>query len=410
MIYNPRQLRRMFFTLRTEGGGPRRDALALGLGVFIGCSPFYGFHLLLVWFAGRWLHLNRLKMYLAANISNPLFSPLLVLSEIQIGAWVRRQQWHALSLTTIRDTNPWLYGLDLIVGSLVIGATLGVVVTVTTLVMTAAARRDPFAVLWERASEPYLPLGIVAWEFARGKLQGDPVYRVITGSGVLRSGGTLVDVGCGQGLTLSALVQADVMSRDGQWPSGFAMPPRFDRLIGIELRPRIARLAAEALGAAAEIVTGDAVDSLPLEADAVLFFDVLHLMPAAAQEQLIARAANALSPSGVILIREADPDGGWRFNAVRAGNRLKALLVARRHHRFHFRTVNAWASLLGRHGLTVAQQPVNAGTPFANVLIRAGRSGTAPALHDMTDVNDRAAKRASERIEFATNPQPAPDR
>jgi hypothetical protein len=200
------------------------------------------------------------------------------------------------------------------------------------------------------------------------------------------------------------------MSIDGQWLPGLPLPPRFNRLVGIELRPRIARLAAEALGPAAEIVSGDALDSMPAEADAVLFFDVLHLMPAAAQEQMIARAANALSPSGVILIREADPGGGWRFNAVRAGNRIKAVLVGQWRQRFHFRTLDAWASLLGRHGLTVEQQPVNEGTPFANVLIRAGRSGTAPALHDMADVNDRAAKRASDRIEFTTNPNPARDR
>src|ERR671921_2931042 len=99
MIYSPRRLRRMFFDLRTEGGGPRRDAVALGLGVFIGCSPFYGFHLLLVWVVGRLLRLNRLKMYLAANISNPVVSPMLILSELQAGAWMRRQDFHDLSLS-----------------------------------------------------------------------------------------------------------------------------------------------------------------------------------------------------------------------------------------------------------------------------------------------------------------------
>jgi uncharacterized protein (DUF2062 family) len=410
MIDNPRRLRQMFFDLRTEGGGPRRDAAALGLGVFLGCSPFYGFHLILVWIVGRLLHLNRMKMYLAANISNPLFSPVLVLSEIQTGAWVLRQDFHALSLTSIRNTNPWVYGVDLLVGSVIVGGALGAVVALATWVTTTTTRRDPFAALWERASEAYLPLGIVAWEFARGKLRGDPVYRLTTSSGVLRSGGTLVDVGCGQGLTLSALVHARLMSDEGHWPSGYLTPPRFDRLIGIELRPRIARLASEALGQAAEIVTGDALDSMPTEADAVLFYDVLHLMPPVDQERLVARAADALSPAGVILIREADPAGGWRFDAVRAGNRLKAFWGRRWRQRFHFRTVDAWAALLRGHGLQVAEQTANAGTPFANILIRAGRSGTAPALHDVPDVNDRSAERALDGIEFAANPNPAPDR
>ena len=66
------RLRRIFYDLRTEASGPGRDAAALGVGVLIGCSPFYGFHLLLVWSVGWLLRLNRLKMYLAANISNPL--------------------------------------------------------------------------------------------------------------------------------------------------------------------------------------------------------------------------------------------------------------------------------------------------------------------------------------------------
>ena len=39
-------LRRIFYDLRTEGGGPGRDAAALGVGILIGCSPFYGFHLI----------------------------------------------------------------------------------------------------------------------------------------------------------------------------------------------------------------------------------------------------------------------------------------------------------------------------------------------------------------------------
>ena len=63
------RLRRIFYDLRTEASSPGRDAAALGVGVLIGCSPFYGFHLLLVRFLGWLLHLNRLKMYLAANIS-----------------------------------------------------------------------------------------------------------------------------------------------------------------------------------------------------------------------------------------------------------------------------------------------------------------------------------------------------
>ena len=107
--------------LRTEGAGPEREAAAIGLGVFIGASPFYGAHLLLCWIIGRLFHLNRLKMYLAANISNPFVAPWLIFSELQTGAWVRRGELHAVTLDAVRGTNPWVFGLDLLAGSVVVG-------------------------------------------------------------------------------------------------------------------------------------------------------------------------------------------------------------------------------------------------------------------------------------------------
>jgi uncharacterized protein (DUF2062 family) len=410
MILDPARLRRTFYDLRTEASGPHRDAAALGVGIFIGCSPFYGFHLVLVWFTGWLLRLNRLKMYLAANISNPVFSPLLVLSELQAGAWLRREELHDLSLSTIRNTNVWVYAGDLLLGSLMIGTVLGLSIAAATYATTELGRRnDSFSSLWEKAADLYLPLTIVAWEFARGKLRRDPLYRATVGGGILRDGRTLVDVGCGQGLTLAVLVEARCLWQEGRWPAGASKPPRFERFIGIELRPRIARLAQAALGPAVEVIVGDARESMPAEADSVLFFDVLHLMPYTDQERLIERAASALSPGGTVLIREADPSAGWRFTAVRIGNRLKSIVVGRWRQQFHFRTTDAWESMLARHGLQAAVQPMGDGTPFANILIRAVRSADRPALDHMADVDNRR-RRGAQRIELDAEPGRAGER
>ena len=407
MIYDARRLRQIFFDLRTEASGPGRNAAALGVGTFIGCSPFYGFHLVLVWFVGWLLHLNRLKMYVAANISNPLLSPVLILTEIQTGAWARQHEVHELSLAAIRETNAWVYGLDLLIGSVIVGTILGLVVAAITLATTSTARGDSFAALWERASEPYLPLSIVAWEFARGKLPADPIYRVTTGTGLLRGGKTLIDVGCGQGLTMAVLVHAKTLWAEGRWPADAAPPPLFERIVGIEMRPRIARLATRALGSAVEVRSGNALNLMPEgAADAIIFFDVLHMMGPADQERLLARAADALSPTGTILIREADPAGGWRFATVRAGNRLKAILVGRWRQQFHFRPVSAWASLLTQRGLQVSVQSVSTGT-FANVLLRGVRSVDGPALHELPDVNNRGEGNTRRGIEFTTDPERA---
>jgi uncharacterized protein (DUF2062 family)/SAM-dependent methyltransferase len=410
MIYDRRRLRRIFYDLRTEASGPGRDAAALGVGILIGCSPFYGFHLLLVWFVGWLMRLNRLKMYLAANISNPLFSPVLVLSELQVGAWVRRHDYHELSVSAMRTTNVWTYGADLLLGSLIVGAILGLTVATATYATAGAARRgDPLAPLWERASDPYLPFSITAWEFARGKLRGDPLYRATAATGLLRNGRTLVDVGCGQGLTLSVLVHASRLWAEGRWPAEASPPPQFGRLVGIEVRPRVARLAQQALGSAVDVLSSDARDVMPPEAAVVLFFDVLHLMPPDDQERVIDRATAALSPGGMILIREVDPAGGWRFIAVRLGNRLKSIVVGRWRQRFHFRTVHEWTSLLTQHGLQVAVRPMGEGTPFANFLVCGVRSADRPALHEMAHVHNRRGGNTRRGIEFTAEPERAGD-
>ncbi|HEX2643609.1 MAG TPA: hypothetical protein VHU81_11480, partial [Thermoanaerobaculia bacterium] len=99
--------------------------------------------------------------------------------------------------------------------------------------------------------------------------------------------------------------------------------------------------------------------------------DVLHYLPAALQEDLLRRVAEALEPGGLLLIRDADAAGGLRFFATRIQERLCAL--ARRHwrQRFHYRSAEDWRTLLGRLGLEVEVVPMAEGTPYSNVLIAA---------------------------------------
>jgi uncharacterized protein (DUF2062 family) len=394
------RLRRAFYELRLEGEGRGREAAALGLGVFIGCTPFYGFHLLLCWIAGWALRLNRLKLYLASNISNPLFSPFLLFAELQTGAWLRRHDLHDLTLAAIRHTSPWTFGLDLLAGSLAVGAILGLSVAAATLATGGMRETDrAFARLWQRASDPYLRAGVTAWEFARGKLRGDPVYRAILEPGVLVGGPALIDLGCGGGLALSAVHEA---ARAGV-PSGV---PRFDRLIGVELRPRAAAVARRALGDAAEIVISDACTYELPPCSTVLIHDVLHMMPRDAQERLIQRAAAGLRPGGTLVVREADAAGGLGFLFVRAGNRLKAIFTGNWRQRFAFRARDEWTALLERHGMDVRVTGAAAGTPFANLLV-VGRNpaGTAP-LHERADAH-HSGRRASSRVVLAAKPEAA---
>ena len=371
--------RRLVHTIRTEGAGPGRDAAAIGLGVFVGCLPVYGFHLALCWGLGWLLRLNRLKMYLAANISNPFVAPFLLLAELQAGAWVRRRELHALTLAAVRETDPWLFGADLLVGSVIVGALLGASAgTATWLMMRRGGRDQVFTDLVRRASDRYVSTSITAWEFARGKLRGDPVYRTVLFSNILPSGGVLVDVGCGQGLMLALLAEAAADVARGTW-QGEPRPPVFERLIGIESRPRVATLAQQALGADATIVTADARAGIPPGCRAVLLFDVLHMMPAPDQDALIAALAGGLAPGGVLLVREADAAAGWAFRAVRLGNRLKALVLRQWRAPFHFRTMADWADVFERAGFEVRVMSTGDGTPFGNVLFVLTRRAGATA-------------------------------
>jgi SAM-dependent methyltransferase len=363
-------VRRTFYELRTEGEGPGREACAIGVGLFIGCSPFYGFHLLMSWVCGRLFRLNRLKVYLASNISNPVVAPLLILAEIQTGAWLRSGTFLALTLQAVKTIRPWQFGLDWFLGSAVIGGVLGSIGGITTYFALRDGHKDPFfAGLVREASERYVGKSITAWEFARNKLRRDPLYREVLFRGWLPSGGKLLDIGCGQGLMLALLAEAERVSLDGSVPPGTRLP-RFDRIAGIELRPHRASLARAALGPDADIIESDARLVSPGDCRAVLFFDVLHMMPQADQDALLSAAVGALAQGGVILVRETDASAGWRFHTVRIGNRLTALASGAWGQRFSFRTLREWHECFARHGLDAESAPAGTGTPFANHLFR----------------------------------------
>jgi uncharacterized protein (DUF2062 family) len=367
----PNVARRWFRDLRTEGAGRRREAAAVGLGIFVGCLPFYGFHLLLVAALGWLFGLNRLRMYVAANISNPLFAPALILAEIETGALLSRGGFHRLTLDAIRNTDPWIYGTDLLLGSVVLGVTLGAAAAATTYAAIAAGPPLPphLDEVFRRSADRYLELGVTAWEFARAKLRRDPVYGALLESG-LTGGGTLVDIGCGQGLAVVSLVEAVSLAREQGWPPGLPQPPEFERLVGIETRGRIASLSTRALGDAAEIVHARAPQGLPPRIAVALLFDVLHLMPAEDQERLLHEVMKRLEAGGVVLIRDADAAAGWRFRAVKAGNRLKNLFVGNWRQTFYFRSVAEWERLFAAHGWHAVAQPMADGMPFANVMFR----------------------------------------
>jgi SAM-dependent methyltransferase len=354
-----------------------REVAAVASGVFVGCLPAYGFHLLICGSVGTALKLNRLKMYLAANISNPVMAPLLVFLEIQAGAWLRRGSFHAVSVETVKTTAATTFGADLVLGSIAVGAVLAAIAGwCTYMFVVRASPHDEYSELVRLAAERYVDAGLVAWEFARVKLKRDPVYRACVCGGLFTSScaaGALLDVGCGQGLALALLVEAREAHVSGRWPAIWPPPPTFEAMVGIDMRPRVAAIASEALRTDAQIMVCDAREVTVVQPQAILLFDVLHLMTREDQESLLARLATALAPRGVMLIREADAAAGWRFQLVRWGNWLKAVAYGSWNQPFHFRTAVEWQACLVEHGLQAEVREMSEGTPFANVLFRVTR-------------------------------------
>jgi len=367
------RLQRAIHALRTEGDSRARESIAVGAGLMIGCTPFWGFHFVLCWLAGALFRLNRIKVYLAANVVNPLILPPLLYAEVQAGSLVRRGHLLDLSTSLLESGSVWRFGVDLVVGSVVVG----IIVGLTGGLITYAARRparDPFfRLLSRRASDRYLDAGITAWEFARGKLSGDPVYATTLGTHLSGATGSLLDIGCGQGLMLALVAEAQATAADGTWDTTRPDPPQFSRLIGVETRARVAAIATTALEHEAEIISADARTAPLPSGDVVLLFDVLHLLPDADQRALLRQLRAAMPLDGRLLVREADAAAGLRFAIVRLGNRLKALVTGHWRQRFAFRTADDWRLLLHQTGFAPRVEPMGDGTPFANVLIVAGR-------------------------------------
>lgn len=350
--------RDLWVRLRTEGASPGRQAAAIALGVGVGCLPFYGTHLVLCFALAGWLGLNRLNTYLAAHVNNPVTAPFLLTAGFLAGHRLLHGSWPE-SRPELTAAGLWRLGSETVVGSLLLALVLAPLAGALAWALARRGADDPFDRLAENAAARYTSAGIGHWEFARGKLRHDPLYReILRRLEELPPDGRVVDLGCGRGFVLALL--AGRGSGD---------------LLGVERSPRIARVARRALADDAVVETADLAAWSLLPARAVLLLDVLHYLPRPVQEEIIARAAGALEPGGLLLLREADRDGGAPFALTRAAERLTALLRGTWRQRFAYRSAAEWAELLASSGLLTEVADLSRGTPFANVLV-AGRRNT----------------------------------
>ena len=223
--------------------------------------------------------------------------------------------------------------------------------------------------LVDAAAAPYRPAGRFAWHFARGKLAGDPAFAGLLQFGLIPARARVLDLGCGQGLLASWLLAAQRSHAAGNWPQAWPAPPQTTALRGVELMACDVSRANAALGDAARFEQGD-IRSAPFgNADAVVILDVLHYIDRPAQDVVLRRVRDALTPGGVLLLRVGDAAAGLPF---RISNWVDFIVTRARGHRtahLYCRTLEEWMQALQALGFTVKPMPMSQGTPFANVLL-----------------------------------------
>jgi len=229
---------------------------------------------------------------------------------------------------------------------------------------------DPqFRPLFEAASRPYAGAGRYAWHFARGKLRHDPIFIYLLRHGLLPARGSLLDLGCGQGVLLSLLKAAKAQYQAGLWPQGWPAPPLNLDLRGIELREERVKAAHCALGGGAQVDLRDLRDFDFRPCSVIVMLDVLHYLGEEEQQRLLEKAAGALEPGGLLLLREADAGAGFTFQATKWTERIAGALRGQFGQQLHYRSAVQWIAELAARGFAVGAEAMSEGTPFANVLL-----------------------------------------
>jgi SAM-dependent methyltransferase len=350
--------------LRGTPGSATRAGLAVAVGLFIGCQPLYGLHLLLVLAVCVPLRLDSVSSYLAANISNPLVAPFLIFGEVETGAFLTTGRFVAFDIAQARATGALGFARQLLLGSVVVGATLALLGFGLAWLVAARGRGQgtltattdrSFDAAAERTRARYAAVGAADRYYVAGKLAFDPVFKLIAElEGEL---GRVLDIGCGRGQLALLLLELG----------------RASSVQGVDSDARkidVAQLA----GPDADFRVADAASSALPDADTILLVDVLHYLPLAEQDALLASAARALSRGGRLLIRELDARPSAGSSVTRAFEWWGRKIGLNRGRATHYRPASEITALLERAGLGCSVQGASESTPFANVLIVAGGS------------------------------------
>lgn len=192
--------------------------------------------------------------------------------------------------------------------------------------------------------------------YVRGKLASDPVYAA---SAALLAGKPLplLDIGCGIGLL-------------GQYLHASGHTATY---VGVDRDARkiaAGQRAAErgGLATAIELRCADAHELPPMHGHVALL-DVLHYLPATAQQSLLQQAVRHLAPHGRLIIRNVLREPNWRFHATRVEEFFLHVSGWIPGGPQHYPSPDELCTPLRGAGLDVRIEPLRGRTPFNSYLI-----------------------------------------
>lgn len=123
---------------------PREVGWAVGVGVFVGLLPLFGLHLPLCVVLARQLKLNQVFTYAAAQLSNPITIPFIIVAEIGVGEMVRYgaiKPEDTADVSRVLSLDGWREAPELLLSCLIGSLVLGVLLAPLSGALAAWARR-----------------------------------------------------------------------------------------------------------------------------------------------------------------------------------------------------------------------------------------------------------------------------
>lgn len=125
-----------------QDDSPKKKALSIALGTFVGISPFWGFHTLIVFTLAVFLKLNKVIAFTFSNVSMPPLIPFVLYGSLQIGMFITGSEL-SFSMENLTQPSEMMKHLKTyVIGSFMLATiTAALFGTISYLMLTIIAKR-----------------------------------------------------------------------------------------------------------------------------------------------------------------------------------------------------------------------------------------------------------------------------